>query len=396
MTRLALLFLLILLDFSVVVITKAPESLAPAAIKAVIDKYFANNFREVQVINFGVQKGQAEEIIENCLKLRDQKITMRVRGDSPKSVNRGMFELGKPSVLLFDSPEIFNKTQNRIAFKIRNLYSHPHLVYIHNATIKDIEVVSNKGHMIDKTIFLVNETLHSIELATSFLFTPEACNKNQFKVINRFPRSRKRWDNSNFFVEKYRNFYGCPIELWKEYPILERHLNFTRKYLKGGPYLDKTISFAVEHLTLNKLERFNSYVTDMYPRKIYIPPGEVYGDYEKMLLPFDTSTWIAIVLTIGMSILTIVAIKMKPVKIQEIIFGDNNRSPFMNFISILLNGGQATNLSGSAPRMFLLTVIFWSLIFRLNSVRFPIEGLIEFPKLPELVINQSHSKIYNS
>jgi hypothetical protein len=395
MTRLALLFLFILLDFSAVVNTKAPKLMARAAIKAVIDEYFANNFRVIEVINFGEQKGQAEKIVENVLKLRDQKITMRVRADSPSGYFE-MMRLGQPSVLLFDSPENFNKIQNRIAFKIGQLRSHPHLVYIHNASIKDIEVVSNKGHMIDRTIFLVNETLHSIELATSFLFTPEACHKNQFKVINRFTRARKRWDNSKFFVEKYRNFYGCAIELWKEYPILESHLNLTRKYLEGGPYLDKTISFSIEHLSLNKLRRFNTYVTDMYPRKIYIPPGEVYGDYEKMLLPFDTSTWIAIVLTIGMSIITIVTLKMKPVKIQEIIFGENNRSPFMNFISILLNGGQVTNLFGNAPRIFLLTVIFWSLIFRLNSVRFPIKMLIEFPKLLELVINQSHSKIYNS
>jgi hypothetical protein len=366
MTRRALLVSFILVDFSVLVNTTVHVSLAPTAIKEVIDKYFAKTIHEIQVISFGVRNGQAEETIDNVLKLGNQMISMTITRDARNRPDFEYFQLRKPSVLLFDSTENFNKSQNRIVFQRGSLVSHPHLVYIYNASLEDIKVVSYKNHTIDKTIFLVNETRCSIELATSFLFTPEACHKNQFKVINRFKREQMQWNNSNFFVEKYRNFYGCPMEFWREYSILERHLNITRKYLEGGPYLDKSIAFAVEHLTLKKLERFNTYVTEMHPRKIYIPPGEVYGDYEKMLLPFDTSTWIAIVLTTVVSIVTILVIKLKPVIIQNIIFGENNRSPFMNFISILLNGSQVTNMSGNAPRIFLLTIVFWSLIFRLS------------------------------
>jgi hypothetical protein len=112
------------------------------------------------------------------------------------------------------------------------------------------------------------------------------------------------------------------------------------------------------------LIKYNYHTVDIQARKIYIPPGELYGEYEKMLLPFDTSTWIAIVMTIVMSILTILAIKLKDRLIQAVIFGRNNRSPLMNFINIVLNGGQHTTLMENVPRIFLMTLIFWSLIFR--------------------------------
>jgi hypothetical protein len=89
--------------------------------------------------------------------------------------------------------------------------------------------------------------------------------------------------------------------------------------------------------------------------KIYIPPVELYSEYEKMLLPFDTPTWIAIALTIVISILAILAIKLMPRLIQNAIFGDNSR--FMNFIDIVLNGSQTSDITGNASRKFLITMI---------------------------------------
>jgi hypothetical protein len=72
------------------------------------------------------------------------------------------------------------------------------------------------------------------------------------------------------------------------------------------------------------------HILDIEPRKIFIPPGEVYGEYEKMQLPFDAATWIGIVITLFVSSLAIFLIKMFCRSNQEIFFGRNNGSPFMN------------------------------------------------------------------
>jgi hypothetical protein len=204
----------------------------------------------------------------------------------------------------------------------------------------------------------------SIELATPFMFTPDGCHTNQFKVINRFTRNSK-WENSNFFVEKYSNFYGCTMKLDFEDNLLHDVLNFTQKVVKPSGTIDKTsILFAFRPLPIEKLENFNTYVAHVESLTIFFPQGEVYGEYEKMFLPFDVSTWIAIGLTIFVSSLAILVIRYISPGNKEVFFGRNNRSPLMNFISILLNGSQTRSIAENAPRIFVLTFIFWSLIFR--------------------------------
>jgi hypothetical protein len=358
--------LFILVYLTATAITKPPDSFSHLAIKAIIDEYFAENVYEIEIINFGVRNGRGEKTSDELLRLGNPSMPMRISRDDrehPESVD---FKLKTPSILLFDSPENFNQTQSRIVFQHGHLISHPHLVLVHNATIDDLQVAADKNHTIDKTIFLVNETRHSISLATSFLFTPEACYTNRFKIINRFTKLQNRWENSNFFVEKYSNFHGCPLETFfkKKEDLFSEILNYTHGKLNLNIQINETISMRNTALTIETLQNFNAYAVFQFSQKIFIPPGELYGDYEKMILPFDPLTWIAIGLLIFVSFFAILAIKWLSPNHQEIYFGTNNRSPLMNFISIMINGGQTTNFSDNAPRIFLLTFIFWSLIFR--------------------------------
>jgi hypothetical protein len=343
---------------------RIPESFAPHAIKAVIDEYFAQNVFEIEVVIFGKDHGQAEKIIEKLLRLEISTIPMKISKTTGEH-SADKLKLDKPSILLFDSPENFRKNKHRIVFQHGQVVFHPHLVYIPNATMDDIQVVANRNYTIDKTIFLVNETRDSIELATSFMFTPDACHRNQFKVINRFTRHRKQWENSNFFLEKYKNFYGCPLDFGlNNKTTFEKELNYTVKLSGKEVFVNDTMTYSVIKILTHKSLVAGSFIVEMNPRKIYIPPGELYGDYEKMLLPFDRFTWIAIAMTTLVSILTILAIKLKPPEIQNVVFGEGNRSPLMNFISILINGPQHGNLRQNAPRIWLLTFLFWSMIFR--------------------------------
>jgi hypothetical protein len=339
--------------------SRATEPLALLAIKAVIKEYFAKTVHEIEIINFGVKNGKAQGKIEKLLKLGIQSMPMTVTSNATEFLQSDEYVLKKPSILLFDSPENFNQTQPQIVFQF-GLTSHPHLIYIPNATIDDILDVSRKNHTIHKSIFLVNEMRGSIELATAFMFTPDACHTNQFKVINRFTR-RNKWENSKFFVEKYNNFYGCTLDVNYEDKYLHNVLNFT---LKVVPFKDTAAQFALTALSIENFTLNNTYVIHVDTQKIFIPPGELYGDYEKMFLPFDLSTWIAVGLTIFGSSLAIFVIKWISPNNQEIYFGRKNPSPLMEFISILLNGSQHTRVIENVPRMFFLTFIFWSLIFR--------------------------------
>jgi hypothetical protein len=366
MVRLALLFVVIVIHFTSFANTRTAESLVPYAIKSLVNEYFANNVHEIEIINFGVRYGQGEETIEKIMRLGNQRMPMKVTRDIRKQLELDEYKLNTSSVLLFDSPENFNQTQHRIVFQHGNIISYPHLVHIHNAEMEDIQVVAYKNFTIDKTNFLTHETLHSIQLTTSFMFTPEACYKNQFKVINRFTRGQKRWENSNFYKEKYMNLYKCEVEFPDDNVIALTHeLNFTTKRINiSDILLNETFSFYLKYLSVTSAYEFTSYMIHIESRKIVVPPGEVYDDYEKVFLPFDNATWISIAVTIGVAILTILLVALKSPEIQEVIFGRNNRSPLMNFISILLNGDQPRTMMENAPRIFLLVFLFWSMIFR--------------------------------
>jgi hypothetical protein len=289
MKRLAVLLLFILIYSTSAATTKTPESLALLAIKSVIDEYFVKNVQEIEIVNFGVKWGKAEGTIEKILRLK-MPVPMRVTSNFRGNLQTDKYWLKKPSVVLFDSPENFNQTQPRIVFQSGLKSNPPHLVYVPNATIKDIQVVSDKNHTINKSIFLVNEVRDSIELATAFMFTPDACHTNQFKVINRFTRKNK-WENSNFFVEKYSIFHGCTLELDFKDIHFHKVLNFTQKVYEFPETFEKNpIAFFMGPIVIEMFKFFDTYVVFVESQKIYIPPGELYGAYEKMFLPFDLLT----------------------------------------------------------------------------------------------------------
>jgi hypothetical protein len=347
MKRLAVLFLFILVYSTSANNIRSPFSVGSLAIKVVIDNYFVRNVYELEIISFGLENEEAERTIDKLLGLEISSMPIRVTRNARELLQSGEFKLEKPSVLMFDSPENFHQNQQPI-------------VYFPNATIDDIQVLSYKNHTIHKTIFLVNETRHSIELATAFMLTPEACYKNQFKVINRFTRHRKRWENSNFFVEKYSNFYGCRINVVFDGKLFDDVLNFTQQ---PGNYSES--AFWIQFRSTSQITgNWDMFVVFMDSLKIFIPPGELYGDYEKMMLPHDDLTWIAIGVTIFVSCLAILVIRCIFSNLREIFFGRNNLSPLLEFISIIINGSQTRSVIGNAPRIFFLNAIFWSLIFR--------------------------------
>jgi hypothetical protein len=360
MARLAVIVLFILIYSNVPANSRTLEPLAPAAIKAVINEYYADTVHEVEVINFGMSNGQSEKTIETLLKLGSSTISMKITKHAREHPQTREYELKLPSILLFDSPEHFNMMQKRIVFQSGQVVNNPHIVYIYNATFEDIQVVSDKNFTIDRTIFLVNENQNSMELATVFMYTADACELNQFKVINRFERQQNRWESTNFFVEKYNNFYGCLLA--SQDKVFRGILNFTNKAVNHDK-MELDVWFEFFLIPLEFLET-STYVTIIEPLRIYIPPGELYGDYEKMILPFNTSAWIGITVMILLTASAIVAVKLFLPTNQELYFGRNVRSPLINFISIMINGSQHGLITENAPRILLMTFVFCSLILR--------------------------------
>jgi hypothetical protein len=250
-------------------------------------------------------------------------------------------------------------------FQPNLLKRHRHLIYIHNATIETVEITKSRHFFIDRVDFLVNETENSIDLVTAFMFSPGVCRENKFRVVDRFTRYNRKWENQNFFVEKYKNLHGCPINFANHsgHLVLEKIFANTLNFdYRVNNQRDALAFYYIQSSTYEHID--GTFVVNIETKMVYIPPGELYGNYEKMFLPFDAGAWIAIGVTILTVFLGILVIKMFSKRVQDRIFGRNNSSPCVNFISILLNGSQISNLDESWPRFFMILFVLWSLIIR--------------------------------
>jgi hypothetical protein len=354
---------------------KSFESLVSNAMKDIIDQIASENNREFHIVNFGDKNGEGERVIGKLLKLENFSIAIKNVKDSRKNPELKSFEIYDTNFMVFDSVDNFNKVIPKLFFTKPPSGFPLHFIFIPKFTMELLERFSSRvSRSMDEFYFFVDETEQSIDLVTSWYITPEACYKNQWKIFNRFKRKKMRWNQQIFFEDKYRNFFGWPVRVQPHegkyetelFSIFAKHFNFTPEKieLKGRFLFDNyfTLNRGITSALGANIER----MTFMHfeQSKIFIPPGELYGDYEKMLLPFDNLTWIGIVLTIFGGVVVIVLIKWLSPSNQELFFGRNNRSPIVNFISIILNGSQNDSLAENLPRMLLMLFIIWCLIFR--------------------------------
>lgn len=80
-------------------------------------------------------------------------------------------------------------------------------------SLRPDDIIENvkKGFDVDKVAFLINETRNFIDLASSFMFTPQNCYKHQLVSINRFNRLTSKWESDKFFPRKYKNLHNCTL-----------------------------------------------------------------------------------------------------------------------------------------------------------------------------------------
>jgi hypothetical protein len=113
------------------------------------------------------------------------------------------------------------------------------------------------------------------------------------------------------------------------------------------------------------LDKF--YFTSVYDDTEYIfviTPGEPYNNYEKMILPFDTETWIYLILTFALTFFVIFIVNFMPRNIQSVIYGENIWTPTLNVVYIFFGLGQMKLPDKWFPRFILLMFIIFCLIFR--------------------------------
>ena len=253
-----------------------------------------------------------------------------------------------------------------------------------------------------------------LHLASVEWFTEVACNQLQLKVLNSFNKITKKWQNKLENYQKFQNFYGCSLKLgiqineeqscWggikpkKEADgkkirigLKPNIFRFTSEKYNFKPYLLELVNEYIRPEV--HFHMFRS--TSIYGRLLHMStpfveihdvviatPGDFYGSYEKLLLPFDDMTWKLLHFTFLVAFFAIFIINMLPKFIQNRVYGENNKHPALNVVSTFFGIAQFKLPIRSIPRFILIVFVFFCLIFRTCYQSKLFEFLTSSPRHP--------------
>lgn len=351
------------------------SSLLVPSVKSFVKEYYSEHYSNIDLIYYGRNKSEIEGIQNKLVNGKNIATTFQIRSWIRK--------LSGPSILIFESVNFFSAFCKQGSWQIHSTYRDKHLVYVPNLTTTDISKHVRDGFLIDSVNFLMNVTENSIDLVSSYMFTQQTCRLNQLVTINRFERMTMKWSNSDFYPNKYKDLHGCEVFIVKYLEFFQE----TNSIFRIFSSLTKLINCSLQNVQYEIAQTKRDSIFDMFgfTRELrygtikglalshpvaagkftfFIPPGELLTQLEKMVQPFQTDSWIAIIVTLLVAFVILQVINLLPIRIQNFCYGRNIRTPTLNLIEIFLCGGQNKIPLRNFARFILMLFLWWTLIIR--------------------------------
>ncbi|KAG5679497.1 hypothetical protein PVAND_009061 [Polypedilum vanderplanki] len=317
-------------------------------------------------------------------------------------------------ILLKGSSQFSNLLPKRFKF----------LVYIEEA--ESFELIENLtrlfplkavGIFTDLTFheFLLFNDGYKIILAANVYYSEKKCGQIHLKKLNSFDTETQKWDNSLENFDHYANFHGCMISFRTYIQIsfyvkdnlalppsdeilsddnvkfagvintlleaLAKKYNFTiyfsifrdqdgeAKQIITTNYNTSIFSTFVLGTTLKRNIRERSFYyfsQSLYTYDFYflVSYNDLYTNYEKLIFPFDYTTWILIFLTYGLTFGSIIVLRYCPRWLKKKFFGEGINNPAYNALGIFFGISQMRLPNESFCRSILLIYIWYCLIIR--------------------------------
>jgi hypothetical protein len=354
-----------------ILIYRVSGQLVLPAINGILQEYFASNSPKIDVVWASDDTSKlSEELVDGILSEKNDLFTFKV------SKFDKMFELrlNKSSIVIFDCGESFQRMAYKILIQTDPTIPYKHLFYFPNAQISDLQYVRTQ-FSIENVNFLMNESEKSIEIVTGYIFSPQECRVNQFVSINQFEKSSMEWETSNFYPDKYRNLHWCELtynsksqQSWRR-KVLWIYANLVRANLvdKASERVYTDLPWTAEFFSTQNQKLNNTligYTYNIGKWVIYIPPGDLYTNLEKMLAPFQLEVWIGIAVTLSIILVAIQVVKCFGSKVKKFVFGSTIQTPTLNMLNIFLNGSQVQSPGRNFSRFIFLLFVFWCLVIR--------------------------------
>lgn len=351
----------------------------------------------VNIINFESNYKLVDKFFEQNLK--SQIVPYKVQNFG-ESFDLGLVNLSTSAILIFESIKSLEDFNDKV--ELSNVFptSFSFFVYCHQAGYKDIESLNREKSAIRMKFFrkelttivqyqyFIIEEKHFIRFLTFSWYEKNKCGQRQLIEVNRFEKSTLRWINENFVFKRYENFNGCELmfgitqqspafgsfifpngslDFWGYGVTLIVELGITLNYkitfnpsfprttdfyLRDKP-VDLFLYFQSNQFTSESLKLIFNTLPFVYENSyIAVPPGEDYTGYEKLLLPFDRTTWVLIALTFSFAFVIIFLLSNANQVSRDFVFGRNVRTPSLNVTRIIFGISQVIMPSRTQPPAF--------------------------------------------
>lgn len=428
---------------------KMRKYIASQAIASLINKLDANYNMKFRIITLA-NDTDADELAAFVFTLTSSAVfLLKIESYESLKIPYGISEVFISKYNLFNLPETSRSMQNAILPINRyttSYYETFHLNYAYNENFIDQKYendVCNANFDVKSIKHRMFHLTHSndtkiMNLYNCELFSGKSCD-SKWTLKNTFLSSNNSWSSVEFLQRKTRfnhckvqihvQFYesiklrsildyresddgtayffgaeGSIIQLFSE----ERSVNFT--LYKPNSNMTLYVEFAIGYLTLFESniywEQFNSFhITTpilIAPGTFVVTRGLLYTLAEKLILPFDDATWIALISTLCCGVFAIYVIMQMSDESQKFIFGSQTRYHVLRMFQIFFGLG-IEKLPGRNFSRFIFMIFTMSFLvirnayqgkmfeFITGNVRrptpFTVQELFETETIPILIHN---------
>ncbi|KAL7014624.1 hypothetical protein ACKWTF_016034 [Chironomus riparius] len=376
-------------------------SILSIAICEIIRNFYTKYSRNVEIIDFGETQS---ELVNEIMKNLNNSMTLTLKKSfDPQTWTK---KLTNQSILLFNNFEDFDSFNRKDLIQSQYTKTIRILVYCQNATKMDFSRLKTDLVSPPYYYFIIYD-------AGLKLFTFE--NRNNLKIchevqqlvqINEFSIKSQDWINKSIFPKKYLSFHGCEMKLGVFYTannflrLVDDHgniisitsnvdgplgnfmndvaerLNFSITYvacLSRNCYDIVKIYYLYNVIHTTTLDGYsfgnkasskwnNIMLNIQCSPQLYVPPGDLYTSFEKIVLPFDSETWISIGITLLVAILTTFVIRRT--KFQRLFSSASKHSSFFDIYCIVFGIGQTKQPYRNFGRIILTSFVLWCLVIR--------------------------------
>jgi hypothetical protein len=233
--------------------------------------------------------------------------------------------------------------------------------------------LKNKSRPFEKLISVIQQS-KTLNILAPYWF--RTCDSSSYRVVNSFNLKSLQWRNQLQVTNNFDNWQQCPLITYpfhetvldrKGFDYLEKIMhvvgkvhNFTPMFVHNASnehfVLFKTIYFATPYVVVSPF--------DMDLLQLLLSDPEVYSSYEKLLFPFDRTTWGLFIGTFVIAFAVISVVKRMSMNWQNLVFGNDVKSPSLNVLRVFFGLGQLRLPTASFARFILMMFILFCLIFR--------------------------------